>query len=323
MQALVIAQENQHQIDDLVWQDRPTLVLGADDVLIQVKAAGLNPVDYKVIESGGPAWQYPHTTGLDVAGIVQTVGANVRTVRPGQRVCGHGNLAVNGAFAEQVALPAGALALIPATVSFETAAASLCAGLTAYQALYRKANLTNVHTVLIHAGAGGVGSLAIQLAKAAGKTVYTTVSAGKRAFVEQLRPDAIIDYHTTDVTARIRDLTQNRGVDVVVNTIGHPDADVARLAYNGQLVCVLDTPTQVPANQALTVSNLDLGGAHRSGNFAQVADLGRMTSDLLALIAAGKVDPLVSQVLTPQEIPAGLRQLKAHQVVGKLVARFA
>ncbi|CAM3197459.1 zinc-binding dehydrogenase [Lactiplantibacillus plajomi] len=318
MQALVVPNSTCHSLTELEWQERPMPTISADDVLIKPQAVGLNPVDYKVFTGPHPDWQYPHTLGLDVAGIIEAVGANVHNFRPSQRVCGHGNLGVDGCFAEYVSFPANALADIPTTVSVTTAAASLCAGLTAYQALYRKANLNAVRTVLIHAGAGGVGSMAIQLAKQAGKTVYTTVSKQKQAFVAKLHPDAQIDYRTEDVDTRLTALTNHQGVDLVVNTIGHPEADLARLAYNGQLVCVLDTPV-FPAEQAITVSNLDLGGAHRSGNPAQVADLGQMAFELLALVAKGQVDPQISTVLTRDQLIAGLRQLQADQVVGKLV----
>ena len=322
MQALVVPDSSARTIEQLQWQERPMPDLGPDDVLIKTQAVGLNPVDFKLVMSGNSAWQYPHTLGLDTAGIVEAVGAHVANFQPGQRVCGHANLADHGTFAEYTCLPAAALAKIPDTLSFETAAASLCAGLTAYQALLRKANLNAAQTILIHAGAGGVGSMAIQLAKAAGKTVFTTVSQHKQAFVAPLHPDAQIDYRQEDVTTRIQTLTQHHGVDLIINTIGHAEADLPRLAYNGQLVCVLATPAHFPDDQVVTISKLDLGGAHRSGNPAQVADLGQMTSALLALIQAGKVDPLISQVLKREQLIAGLEQLQADRVIGKLVVTF-
>lgn len=322
MQALVVPQAGQTQLTQLKWIERPIPTPRAGEVLVRTRAVGLNPVDYKVVEDGVAAWQYPHTLGLDVAGTVMAVGPGVTQFTVGQRVCGHGNLAVDGAFAETVVATASALTPIPATVSFERAAGSLCAGLTAYQAIFRKANLNAVRTVLVHAGAGGVGSMAIQLAQVAGKRVFATVSAAKRAFVSRLHPAAVLDYKAVDVTQAIQALTVNQGVDLVVNTIGHPEADLPRLAYNGQLVCVLETPKQVPAGQALTVSNLDLGGAHRSGNPAQVADLGEMAHELLALVAAGQVDPLVTRVIDAAEIVAGLQAIRDHRVMGKIVAKF-
>lgn len=295
--------------------------LQPNEVLVKTQAVGLNPVDFKVFTGTHPAWSYPHTLGLDVAGIIEAVGANVHHFRPGQRVSGHGNLGTDGCFAEYVSFPAAALAPIPTTVSFETAAASLCAGLTAYQALFRKANLNAVQTVLIHAGAGGVGSMAIQLAKRAGKTVYTTVSKGKQAFVSKLAPDVQIDYHAENVDDRINELTGGQGVDLIINTIGDPEADLPRLAYNGQLVCVLDTPA-FPSGQAVSISNLDLGGAHRSGDQAQIADLGRMATALLKLVASGSVDPLISARLSQDQLVTGLQRIQDDQVVGKLVVNF-
>lgn len=321
MQALVVPSATTHTLAEIAWQERPMPDLQPNEVLIKTQAVGLNPVDFKVFTGPHPAWSYPHTLGLDVAGIIEAVGANVHNFRPGQRVSGHGNLGTDGCFAEYVSFPAAALAPIPTTVSFETAAASLCAGLTAYQALYRKANLNAVQTVLIHAGAGGVGSMAIQLAKQAGKTVYTTVSKGKQAFVSKLDPDVQIDYHAENVDDRINELTDGQGVDLIINTVGDPETDLPRLAYNGQLVCVLDTPA-FPSGQAVSISNLDLGGAHRSGNQAQIADLGRMATALLTLIAKGTVDPLISAVLTRDQLVTGLQRIQDDQVVGKLVVNF-
>lgn len=319
MKALVVPTSDDKTLSALTWIDRPQPTPGAEEVLVKVHAVGLNPVDVKLVAGGNSEWVYPHTLGLDVAGVVTAVGAEVTRFKVGQRVCVHGNLAKNGAFAEFVVELELALAEIPDALSFETAAASLCAGLTAYQAVYRKLNLNNVDTVLVHAGAGGVGSMAIQLLHQAHKRVFTTVSKRKQASVLPLAQEAIIDYRNEDVDARINELTGSLGVDVVINTIGHPEADLPRLAYNGQLVCVLDTPKTAPVAKALTISNLDLGGAHRSGNQRQVADLGRMTEALLNMVDQKLIDPMISQVLPRTKLVAGLQQLAADQVVGKLV----
>ncbi|WP_461215090.1 alcohol dehydrogenase catalytic domain-containing protein [Lacticaseibacillus sp. GG6-2] len=320
MQALVVPNQNAKTLAALQWQDVPTPAPGADEVLIEVKAVGLNPVDAKVVARSNAAWQYPHVLGLDVAGVVVAVGANVSAFAAGDHVCGHGDLAQPGCFAELVVGKADALALIPLGVDFATAAASLCAGLTAYQSLHRKANLAAARTILIHAGAGGVGSMAIQLAKLAGLKVVTTVSAAKRDFVAKLGPERIIDYHQEDVTAVVDALTGGLGVDIVLNTIGHPEADLPRLAFNGQLLCVLDTPEMVPAELALTVAKINLGGAHRCHDSRQVQALGEMTQELLALVASRQVDPLVTKTLPFAEIPSGLAALQAAQVMGKWVA---
>ena len=327
MKALVVKRPNDKIIDHLQIVDVAKPVPAPNQVLIRVHAVGLNPVDYKVVESGVPAWTYPHTLGLDVAGEIAAVGVNVTDWQVGERVSGHGDLAKNGCFAEFVTVPTYQLARIPAEVSYETAASLLCGALTAYTAVERKPNLTNVKTVLIHAGAGGVGSIAIQLAKLHGFRVFTTVSAGKIEYVRQLHPDVIIDYRKEDVDDRIDQLTGGLGVDLIIDTVGKTEAerDLRRLAYNGTLVTIVDVPdlTGVPMfDRGLSVDVVNLGGAHHSGNLAQQAGLGKMNAEMLNLAAAGKVDPLIEKVISFDQIKAGLQAIKDHQVVGKLVAKI-
>lgn len=327
MKALVVNSPDDQSIDRLQIAEVEKPTPAPDQVLIRIHAAGLNPVDYKVVEGGVPAWTYPHTLGLDVAGEIVAVGDNVTAWRVGDRVSGHGDLTKNGCFAEFIAVPTYQLARIPDNVSYETAASLLCGALTAYTAVERKPNLTNVKTVLVHAGAGGVGSIAIQLAKLHGLEVYTTVSTGKVKYVQQLHPVAVIDYRQEDVDARLDQLTDGRGVDLIIDTVGKTEAerDLGRLAYNGTLVTIVDVPdlTGIPMfDHGLSVAVVNLGGAHLSGNLAQQADLGRMNAAMLELAAAGKVDPLIEQVLPFDQIKVGLQAIKDHQVVGKLVVKI-
>lgn len=327
MKALVVANQGDQSINRLQIVEVAKPIPTADQVLIRVHAVGLNPVDYKVVEGGVPAWTYPHTLGLDVTGEVVAVGAAVTDWRVGDRVSGHGDLTQNGCFAEFVAVPTYQLARIPDNVSYETAASLLCGALTAYAAVERKPNLTNVRTVLVHAGAGGVGSIAIQLAKLHGLKVFTTVSTGKVKYVRQLYPDAIIDYRQEDVDTRLVQLTDGLGVDLIIDTVGKAEAerDLRRLAYNGTLVTIVDVPdlTGAPVfDRGLSMDVVNLGGAHLSGNPFQQADLGKMNSEMLALAAAGKVDPLIEKVISFDQIKDGLQAIKDHRVIGKLVAEI-
>ena len=204
------------------------------EVLIKVHAAGLNPVDYKIVEGGVSAWQYPHVLGLDVAGEIVSIGQGVTNWHVGDRVSGHGDLTKNGCFAEYVTAPTYELAKIPDSVSYEVTASALCGALTAYEAIERKANFANVNTVLVHAGAGGVGSITIQLAKLHGFKVFTTVSSSKYDYVKQLAPDVIINYQTEDVDKKLADLTDGLGVNLINDTVSKKEAelDLRRLAYN-------------------------------------------------------------------------------------------
>lgn len=223
--------------------------------------------------------------------------------------------------------PTYELAKILDSVSDEVAASALCGALAAYEAIERKANFANVNTVLVHAGAGGVGSIAIQLAKLHGCKVFTTVSSSKYDYVKQLAPDAIINYQTEDVDKKLADLTGGLGVDLIIDTVGKKEAelDLQRLAYNGRLVTIVDVPSldNVPMfDRGLGMDVVNLGGAHLSGNPYQQADLGRMNAEMLKLIANGDVKPLIEKVIPFDQIIDGLTAIKNHEVVGKLVAKI-
>jgi NADPH:quinone reductase-like Zn-dependent oxidoreductase len=325
-----IIQNRQLGIQNIRLSDIEKPAIAADEVLIRTAYVGLNPVDYKLAEYGDDAWATPHTLGLDVAGTVALVGADVTTFEVGDRVAGHGDLQKNGSFAEYVAFPAYALAHIPVEVSEQTAAGLLCNAMTAYQAIHRKANLSGKRTILIHGGSGGVGLIAIQLAKRAGLTVYTTCSTGKIPFVKRLDPDAIIDYKSEGVTERVMELTGSRGADMIVNTVGADEATIdlnERLAYNGALIAVVDAPRIDDLDRLFdhghTISVVNLGGAHRSGNAMQKADLATIATELLDMAAKDLIDPMISEILPFDRLPAGLSDLKAGRITGKAVVKTA
>lgn len=220
MKAIALTNPKQHVISDLSTIDLVVPTPSADEVLLKVQAVGLNPVDFKVIENGVRGWTFPHVIGMDVVGEVVEVGKNISHLKVGDRVAGHGNLTQQGCLSEFASVPAYQLALIPDKISSVEAAALLCNGLTAYQAIFRKATLANKETILIHAGSGGVGSIAIQLAKMAGLTVYTTTSTAKRELALSLGADVVIDYQKENITQRLAELTNGLGVDLIINTIG-------------------------------------------------------------------------------------------------------
>ena len=327
MKALVVEKASARSLQDLNFAEVSVPTPAEHKVLIKVHAAGLNPVDYKIVEGGVSAWQYPHILGLDVAGEIVSVGQGVTNWHVGDQVSGHGDLTQNGCFAEYATAPTYELAKIPDSVSDEVAASALCGALTAYEAIERKANFANVNTVLVHAGAGGVGSIAIQLAKLHGCKVFTTVSSSKYDYVKQLAPDTIINYQTEDVDKKLADLTDGLGIDLIIDTVGKKEAelDLRRLAYNGRLVTIVDIPSldNVPMfDRGLGIDVVNLGGAHLSGNPYQQADLGRMNAEMLKLIANGDVKPLIEKVIPFDQIIKGLTAIKNHEVVGKLVAKI-
>lgn len=328
MKAFVVETPQDSQLSDIKLAEVPQPHPGPGHVLVKVHAVGLNPVDYKLVEGGGKdTWDYPHVLGLDVAGEIVEVGADVpNTLREGLRVAGHGDLRYSGSFAEYAVEPAYAMAELPDELSYEEAAALLCGAMTGYQCINRKPNLNNVQTALIHGGSGNVGGIALQLAKRHGIKVFTTCSTEKVDWVQQLDPDAVIDYTTEDVDLRVEQLTNGLGADLIVDTVSAEEAynDLNRLAYNGQLVCVAGVPETDPNNLfdlAQSVAGVNLGGAHSSGNSLEQHDLATMAGNLMRMAADKQLNPLIEKVLPFDQLVQGLEDLKNHKVRGKLVVK--
>lgn len=194
--------------------DRPEP--GPVEILVRVHAAGVNPTDWKARTRGGTlGGPGPFVPGYDVSGVVEAVGPGVRMYAPGDEVFGMPLFPKPpGAYAEYVVAPPRHFARKPARLDHVTAAGLPLAGLTAWQSLVDFANLGKGQRVLIHAAAGGVGHLAVQVAKARGAHVVGTASAAKHDFLKNLGAEEVIDYTTTDFTTATGDL------DVVLDTIG-------------------------------------------------------------------------------------------------------
>jgi NADPH2:quinone reductase len=197
---------------------------GNRELLIRLVAAGVNPIDTK-LRSRGTFYpeQMPAILGCDGAGVVEAVGAGVQRLRPGDEVyfCYGGLGAHQGNYAEYTVVDERFVARKPASISFAEAAAAPLVLITAWEALYERGRLEPREKVLIHAGAGGVGHVAIQLAKLKGASVATTVSSQDKAnFVKQLGADEVIFYQQTDFVQAALNWTNGEGVDLAFDTIG-------------------------------------------------------------------------------------------------------
>lgn len=216
------------------------------DVLIKLAAASVNPIDTK-IRRAGPLQEapLPIILGCDGAGEVVETGALVFNLNPGDKVwfC-HGGLGKEqGNYAEYNVVPAEFLAKMPENLSFIEAAAAPLVLITAWEALFQRANLQNGETLLLHAGAGGVGHVALQLAKWKGAKVITTVSSeAQEVFVKRLGADIVINYKTQNVTDTLRSHTGGQGADVVFDTVGPAiyTECLRQTRYQGRLVSLLD-----------------------------------------------------------------------------------
>ncbi len=234
-------------------------------VLIRLKAAGINPVDYKMRQRGGFFPDHlPIILGCDGTGYVEAMGENVTRFKVGDEVYffngGIGN-EESGNYAEYTVVHQDYLAFKPATLSMAEAASLPLAWITAWESLIDRAQLQTHQTVLIHAGAGGVGYLAIQLAKRLGAQVVTTVSdAAKAQFVRELGADQVINYRDTDFVKACLEWTKGQGVDVCFDTVG---GDVtcrsleATRVY-GKLVTLLDLSCPDSAFKLARMRNISL-----------------------------------------------------------------
>jgi NADPH:quinone reductase-like Zn-dependent oxidoreductase len=280
---------------------------GISQILVAVHAAGVNPTDWKHRARRGFLPEPPFVLGWDVSGVVVSVGFGVTLFEPGDEVFGmlpypHGC----GAHAEYVTGPARAFAHKPSGLTHVEAGALPLAALTAWQALVDTAGLRSGQRVLIHAAAGGVGHLAVQIAKARGAHVIGTASAANHDFLRGLGADEVIDYHTTDVTGTVRD------VDVVLDPLGGETAvrSLATLRAGGILVSILggarDLAEQAAARgvrQATMLVEADHGG------MAAITDL----------VGAGKLRPTIAGTFPLADAAKAHALGETGHTAGKLV----
>ncbi len=324
MKALLLQDKNKWKEMKVEEIEKPLPNKG--EVVVEVHAVGLNPVDYKTATNGNPHWTYPHILGLDVAGTIDAVGEGVVDWKKGDRVVYHGDFMKKGGYAEYAVTTAHSISRIPNAVTFEEAAALPTAGYTAYEALFRKLPMNHIQTILIHGGAGGVGGFGVQLAKNAGKTVFSTASAHNHEYVKSLGADYVIDYRGENVVEKVLELTNGRGVDAVLDTVSAKNAtdSLDMIAYRGHLAHIAGAPdyTKVkPFTKVISYHEVALNAAHHIDDMIAQADLAKMGDELLALVAEKKVAPMIERVISLKEVPSALEELSKRHVKGKIITK--
>ncbi|ASF44838.1 zinc-dependent alcohol dehydrogenase family protein [Methylovulum psychrotolerans] len=301
----------------------------ATDIKVRLYAAGVNPVDTKIRRNGllYPNALLPAVLGFDGAGEVVAVGPNADQFKVGDKVwfC-HGGLGrEQGNYAEYTVLDQRWACRMPADLSYVEAAAAPLVLITAFGALFARGGLQAGQTVLVQAGAGGVGHVAVQLAKLAGARVITTVSSAEKAeFVKSLGADEAIIYSQTDVADAVSQLTSQQGADLVFDTIGGDTfkASIPLTAYYGRLVTLLE-PKAVDLGEA-RVRNLLLG--FELMLTPMLRDLPAARDRYVAIlkqcakfIDAGKLSIHVSHVLPLAQASTAHDLLEAGHTTGKVV----
>ena len=283
---------------------------GANEVLIKVHAASVNPFDWKAragyVKEFFPL-TFPATLGSDVSGTVEEVGPGVARFKRGDEV--YASLGLEGGgYAEYAVAKEAIVAEKPGTLDHVQAAAVPTGGITAWQALFEVAQLRAGQKVLIHAAAGGVGNFAVQFAKAKGAYVIGTASSRNQAFLVELGVDKAVDYQKT----RFEDVVHE--ADVVLDTIGGDtqERSFKALKKGGILVSIVQPPSQELATK-YGVRALFYGGHPSSSNLAEIAKL----------IDAGKVKTVVETVLPLEEAPRAHELSQSGHVRGKIVLKVA
>ncbi|MBT1138123.1 NADP-dependent oxidoreductase [Lactiplantibacillus argentoratensis] len=307
MKAVIINQYGGPEELQMATIERPRI--DQDEVLVAVQATSINPIDWKARQGllkGMFDWQMPVVLGWDVAGTIVEAGAAVTNFKVGDEVFARPDIYADGrrgTYAEYAAVKEDKLALKPASLSFEQAAALPLAGLTAYQVIHDQLKIQAGEKVLIQAGAGGVGLNAIQIAKYLGAEVATTASANHHPLLKQIGADHVIDYHTTAVQDVLTDY------DAVFDTIDAIDEGLAILKPTGRLVTIDGQPTAAQKSQGPTVSSWWL-----QPNGRELAILGQLAVE-------GHLQVIIDQVFpfSTAGLQAAHRYSENSHSAGKLI----
>ena len=311
--------------------EMPDPELRDDDVLVQVHAAGVNPLDSKIRDGEFRLilpYRLPLILGNDVAGVVVRVGPRVRRFKPGDEVYARPDSDRIGAFAQLISIKEESLASKPRTLTMEEAASIPLAGLTAWQALIERAHLKQGQKVLIHAGSGGVGTLAIQLAKHVGAIVATTTSAANLDWVRRLGADIVIDYRKDAFEELLDDC------DVVLNSVGGEvlDKSLRVLKTGGKLISISGPPDPAFAREIgsswilrlvmrlLSYRIRSKARRHQVNySFLFMRASGDQLREIGSLIDAGIIRPVLDRVFPFEDAVAALRHMESGAHFGKIV----
>ncbi len=300
--------------DLLKEMDLPKPIPQENEVLIKVTHAGVNPVDWKICQ-GALKERLPHDfpliLGWDAAGVVEKVGSKIEQYKPGDHVYAYCRKPTvqHGTYAQYIVVDENALAFAPSNISLAEAAGIPLTGLTAWQSLFDFSGLKEGQIALIHAGAGGVGSLAIQFAKFAGATVYTTASAKNHDYLNELGADHIIDY-TKDHFVEVMKKMEPAGVDMVFDTVG---GDTQQHSFQlvkkgGALVSIVDAPSEEKGKTL----GIKVGYVFVSPNTKQLQNITQLIED-------HKVRPAMIKEMKLSEAATALKLNQERHVRGKIV----
>ncbi len=293
--------------------DMPLPEPAAHEVRVKVRAASVNPVDYKIRRSGSWAGvPMPAILGYDAAGVVDAIGANVTSLKPGDEVFYSARIfGRQGTYAEYHVEDAAIVAKKPPTLSFEQAASLPLAAITAYDAIVTFFQTKPGDTVLVHAGAGGVGVFAVQLAKAAGARVLATGRSENTELIKSLGADEVIDYRKVRFEEEVLRLTDGRGVDAAYDTVGGDTItrSIECVRPYGKLATIVSVGGSINGMQIKNQS-LYFGFMERTREKIQT---------LATLASREQVRPVIDSTFPLERVADAHRKLEGGGMRGKIV----
>ena len=315
--------ENPKGVDALTWKELPTPAPNAGEVLIEIKAASLNFPDLLIVQNKyqmKPA--LPFVPGSEYAGVIEAVGAGVAHLTVGQHVA---CLSGTGGFATHTLAPAALCMPLPGGFAFVDAAAFIMIYATSHHALIDRAQLKAGETVLVLGAAGGVGTAAIQIAKAVGARVIAAASTDEKcALCKSIGADDTINYSNNDLREQIKLLTGGKGPDVVYDPVGGDYTEPAfrSIAWRGRYLVVgfasgptPSLPLNLPLLKGASVVGVFWGGFAKAEPKANAA----MLAVLASWYAQGKIKPVIDRTLPMSELKAAYAHMGSRGVMGKLV----
>jgi len=311
----------------LSWQEVPDIAAGSGEVLIEVKAAGVNRAD--LLQAAGLYPPPPGASpilGLEISGVITAVGPNVTDLQVGQQVCA---LLAGGGYAQYVAVPAGQVMPIPAGVSIVDAAALPEVACTVWSNLAMNANLVSGELILVQGGASGIGTHAIQVARELGATVAVTAgSPAKLDLCGELGAEIVISHRDEDFVERMRAATGGRGADVILDIMGasYLDRNLQALAVDGRLVIIgmqggvkaeLNIGTLI--SKRLRVIGTALRARPIDGPHGKSAIVDAVVGSVWPMIAAGTVRPVIGARFPIEQAAEAHRVLASGETFGKVL----
>ncbi len=326
MKAIVITQPGVPEVLQLT--ERPIPAYSLKEVLVKVHVAGVNRPDiYQRKGNYPPPQGAPQDIpGLEIAGIIEEVGSEVTRWKVGDKVCA---LVAGGGYAEYCNVPEGQCLPIPGNLTFEEAAALPETFFTVWSNVFDRGQLKNSETLLVHGGSSGIGVAAIQMATALGHKVYVTAGTNEKcSFCEELGAEQAINYKTKNFAEVIRQITNGKGVDVILDMIGgdYTTGNLKSLADEGRLVLIntmngkdVQVDLSVVMRKRLTIT----GSMLRSREIEFKAAIAQHLEKIIwPLIAFGKIKPVIYKAFPASEAPEAHKLMESSEHIGKIIITF-